>query len=886
MGLENNKWRVQSGDCLWRIAQSVYGNGAKWPDIAAANGLATSGNPIIYPGQLFTLPGITPGSAGTNATPKQDPPKKQVRVDWFALTAGSERNMECRWTWPGEQRFWIKWEYYDSNGNKWVQSETEDYHTTTGEQPQQQCNYDDKAKKCRVSIRPVTDNIVYDKDGNPHKEGNKYQDNTEWAIREYDFANNPPKLPPNPEMSIDNHNKMTVTLTNIDEEINANKIEIAIYKNDTIKYATAMVDINTETWFAKFEKVVDPGNTYRVRCRAARVSGSSTIYGGWTEFTANDSSLPNAPNQITVLKADSIMDQQEEKYNVDIEWSVELTATKYAIEYTTDPRYFDTSGNVTRIETDDDTPKYLITDIEPGHLYYFRVASINNKGQSVTPKDTKGWTPIKSLQFGTKPAQPTTWSNTVSSIIGEDLNLYWTHNATDGSRETYARLNFIIKDSANPGAQPLEKTITVQNTKAPTDVSNTFVYTINTSDPEWSLLEAGFSIEWKVQTSGVASTFSDWSVVRKVNVYAQPTVTLDITNERGESVSEINEFPFYLNIAANPLTQIPISYYIEVISNDSYETVDNYGNIMQVNSGDAVYRKYFDPEQDAWEFIVEMTPGIIDIQNGVNYTVNVTVSMDSGLTATTSDNYDVYITDIYYEVDADVVINYETLEASIHPYCYELDENNERVLTPNCTLSVYRREYDGRLIEIATDIANEEDLYVTDPHPSLDYARYRIVARTSDTGAISYSDINSVKVGEAAAIIQWGEKWIPFKTEEGEEYVEPAWSGSMLKLPYNIDISVNNDIDVSLIEYVGRSHPVSYYGTQLGEKFTWSMQIPAYDDETLYGIRRLANWTDNVYVRDPSGIGYWATISVNYNKNHLETTIPVSFNITRVEGGV
>ena len=251
--------------------------------------------------------------------------------------------------------------------------------------------------------------------------------------------------------------------------------------------------------------------------------------------------------------------------------------------------------------------------------------------------------------------------------------------------------------------------------------------------------------------------------------------------------------------------------------------------------------------------------------------------------------YNLYITDIYYEVDADVIINYETLEASIHPYCYENVDNEgtiEKVLTPNCTLSVYRREYDGRLIEIATDIANEEDLYVTDPHPSLDYARYRIVARTSDTGAISYSDINSVKVGEAAAIIQWGEKWIPFKTEEGEEYVEPAWSGSMLKLPYNIDISVNNDIDVSLIEYVGRSHPVSYYGTQLGEKFTWSMQIPAYDDETLYGIRRLANWTDNVYVRDPSGIGYWATISVNYNKNHLETTIPVSFNITRVEGGV
>ena len=53
MPREGDKWRVSRGDCLWNIAKSVYGNGARWPEIASANGLATSGNPIIYPGQLF-----------------------------------------------------------------------------------------------------------------------------------------------------------------------------------------------------------------------------------------------------------------------------------------------------------------------------------------------------------------------------------------------------------------------------------------------------------------------------------------------------------------------------------------------------------------------------------------------------------------------------------------------------------------------------------------------------------------------------------------------------------------------------------------------------------------------------------------------------------------
>ena len=880
MGLENNKWRVQRGDCLWNIAKTVYGNPYRWTEIADANGVSRS-TALIYPGQLFTLPGITPGSQATPAepAPKPKPQAQQVTVDWFSLVAGSQREFDCFWHWDrSPNKYWVRWEAYIDKSHKVIVSDTPSY-DASNVIPYSNQSFDERMIGCRISIRPVKD----ENDGNIGNEAN-FQDNTKWYVRDYWFADNPPDLPPTPSMSIDTHNKMTVTLTNISSTINANEIEIAIYKNDTVKYKTVTVKINTETWFAKYEGTVDTGNTYKVRARAKR----GTIYGGWTDFSSSDSAVPNAPKEITQLYAKSIMDQQETAYNVYIAWSPESAATKYVIEYTTNPEYFDTSGNVTRIETNDNTPNYLITGIDPGHAYYFRVASLNEKGQSVSPNN--GWTPIKSLQFGTKPAQPTTWSNTISNIIGEDLNLYWTHNATDGSRETYARLQLTIKDSAHPSAQPTVRTIVLQNTKPAEDMSNTFVYTINATDPEWSALQTGFSIEWKVQTAGIASEYSDWSVVRKVNIYAQPTIGLDITNDRGESVTEINGFPFYINVSASPITQIPISYYIEVISNDSYETVDSVGNITQINAGDAVYRKYFDPELNAWEFIIEMTPGVIDLQNGVNYTVNATVSMDSGLSADATDSYDVLITDMYYEVDADVVINHETLEASIHPYCYEkVEEQGTKIrqLTPNCTLAVYRREYDGKFTEIESNISNEEDLYVVDPHPSLDYARYRIVARTSDTGAISYSDIDAVKVGEPSAVIQWGEKWTPFMAEEGdEEYVEPAWSGSMLKIPYNIDISVSNDIDVSLIEYVGRSHPVSYYGTQLGEKFTWNMQIPADDVDTLYAIRRLANWTDNVYVRDPSGIGYWATISVNYNKNHLETTIPVSFSITRVEGGV
>lgn len=42
----------------------------------------------------------------------------------------------------------------------------------------------------------------------------------------------------------------------------------------------------------------------------------------------------------------------------------------------------------------------------------------------------------------------------------------------------------------------------------------------------------------------------------------------------------------------------------------------------------------------------------------------------------------------------------------------------------------------------------------------------------------------------------------------------------------------------------------------------------------------------DVYVREPSGSGYWANISVSFTQTHCELTIPVTLNITRVEGGV
>lgn len=203
------------------------------------------------------------------------------------------------------------------------------------------------------------------------------------------------------------------------------------------------------------------------------------------------------------------------------------------------------------------------------------------------------------------------------------------------------------------------------------------------------------------------------------------------------------------------------------------------------------------------------------------------------------------------------------------------------------SMSVYRREFDGQFTEIATGIDPEKNTMVTDPHPALDYARYRIVAISNTTGSINYYDPPGLPVGGDSAIIQWDEDWMPFDiTDESAELEQPLWSGSLLRIPYNIDISDSVTVDSSLVKYIGRSYPVTYYGTQIGSSSTWSLEIPKEDQETLYAIRRLAIWKGDCYVREPSGTGYWANVSVSYNRNHKEVTIPLTLTITRVEGGM
>ena len=323
-----------------------------------------------------------------------------------------------------------------------------------------------------------------------------------------------------------------------------------------------------------------------------------------------------------------------------------------------------------------------------------------------------------------------------------------------------------------------------------------------------------------------------------------------------------------------PASQNPLAYHISVTANEGYETTDSRGNPQIIKAGQEVYSGFFDTS-------IEFSAGNIDLENNITYTANVTVTMDSGLRAEASFEFTVAWTDISYPPNAEISYDPNTYTTSIGPYCSDEDGR----LIADVSLSVYRREYDGSFVELATGLDNLSRTFITDPHPALDYARYRIVATTNSTGAMSYYDLPGYPIQEKAVIIQWNEEWSNFQNDSENALEKPTWNGSLLKLPYNIDVSDNHNKDTELVEYIGREHPVAYYGTHLGVSSTWNVAIDKADAETLYGIRRLARWMGDVYVREPSGTGYWAKIDVSYSQRHRELTVPITFNISRVAGG-
>jgi hypothetical protein len=820
---------------------------------------------LIYVGQEIVYSG-TANEPTKNTT-------YYATITAFGLQSNTNNVLFATWSWDKDntEKYQIRWKYKTKDGVWFYGSNSAISVDENDKDASKQSTYTipSNAEVVTFEVKPVS----------KKKEGSSGE-TTYWTAgwstkKTYNVSDSPPQTPGVPDVSITDY-VLKAELVNIKtNELNAKQIEFQIIKNNTTVVANSgKLTIDTTTNYVAYSYTVDAGGEYRVRCRSWNSSRSSE----WSDLSAVTASIPSTPESITVCRATS-------ETSVYLEWSAANTATTYDIEYTTEIDNFDITSQTTTVSTTSNLTKFEITDLPTGGEYFFRVRAVNGAGVSK-------WSGVVSTPIGTDPSAPTTWSSTMSVISGEPLTLYWMHNSADGSNQTKAELELDINGTVDIYA--------LQNLKDSNDKGYVTVhkngvligsYVIEDDQTQYFVVDTaqyseGAVLKWRVRTAGATKILGKWDdcIQRIVNIYDIPSLDFSITDSNGityedDSAFEIIEsFPLNITALGGSKMQAPIGYHLSIVANDYYETIDGTGLVRMVNNGEEVYAKHFDTDG---QLSVSISAGDVDLENNVSYTITCVVSLDSGLTATISWTFTVAWTDISYPPNAEIGIDKDTYSAYIRPYC----QNNFGELIEDVTLSVYRREFDGGFTELAKDIPNTENSFITDPHPALDYARYRIVSKTKATGAISYYDIPGYPVGGKAIIIQWDEEWSTFDAAD-DMSERPAWSGSLLKLPYNIDISDKRSPDVSHVSYIGRKHPVSYHGTQLGETATWNVEIPYNDKETLYSIRRLSIWTGNVYVREPSGSGYWASVVVSFDQKHRTLTIPITIEITRVEGGI
>ena len=870
----------------------------------------------------------------------QDPIDSQVQLD--------SRTMLAVWTWKSEtttEKYIYTWKYtnglIDKNGDAiWYY---ENGSNDIDEDRKSDRNYLDAARQATWEIPDGATYVQFqvaavsraeEKNG---KESKPWSD-TQYAISEkFSTSNISLEAPSAPSIQIIDQLTLECTLSNINAQ--AKKVQFEVWQNETSRYKTGTVVI-TNVNIAKYSVKLVKSSRFYVRCRIS----NGTVWSNWSEFSSAVKTIADAP-VITEASVDAqtLMGTNTTTFIVNIVWTKRETANSYILEYIPKDVFvsldqdgaFLPANSAQRNQYDVNeqqgvhpTSTVLTADAfsSSGEYYLHMRAVTDNIGSD--------WSAIKKISVGSRPDPPTTWESSSSIVVdSDDLKLYWVHNPTDGSPERAGGLYWSFGQKTEEGivwddwSGPHTKAIQNRRTgKKRFEISELDILLspgdpITDTDPRYHQTDIGPAqkrltrgvnqtcFRWCARTYGAFNTnngangapkdYSDTSTVRYIDIYSQPQVVFKLFYwvidseieipwpiEPGEAIPS---YPFTMTIRNETSdSQKPTSFYLKVSPNEAYSTIDEHGQEKTISIGEPIYESIFSGDSlgycltDWGDGDLHFNSTDIQLIDGIEYKFYLEMSTDAGLKATAEHDYTASFESIDIFPRAELIPDFKYATMSIRPYCIDEDENP--VL--DVWLSVYRREFDGSFTEIASNLDPTNNLFVVDPHPSLNQARYRIFARDKSTGKGTWYDTSGYPMGITDIIIQWDEAWQSFTTTNEDPLYDPEYVGSIIRLPYNIDVSESTDKDVALVDYIGRENPVSYYGTKIGVSGSWSTDIPKSDTDTLYALRRLSRWMGDCYVREPSGIGYWANVSVSFSQTHNEVVIPVSIEVKKVEGGV
>lgn len=762
-----------------------------------------------------------------------------VYATWTAFSSAKQKNIEG---------ISVTWQYQvlNSAGKAvWLKGSTETI--SKGSAKSGTYSAPSESLAVQVSVKPVLT-----------KKGKK-KATAESKSKSRSFAGNAPAKPSTPSASIDGY---TLTLRIQSSDQYAKKAVFYMYRDsEASPYWSSSAIALSGAGVAQQIVTLAPNHRYYARVRLYNNSAGSEL----SDAVAISEIV--IPAQVKNVVATPLSQTQ-----IQLSWSSTNGAAStngYEIEYATDPNYF--GGSNANTISASNTTAYI--NVETGHTWYFRVRAKNASGI------TGAWSdPPASAAAASKPNPPTTWTLSSTAFVDSTVTLYWTHNSADGSKPTKSEVEWSLNDGQS-------HSIIVTHDLGPDDHDYTFNYELSLASLSFN---DGDILKWRIRTQGVeAMGWSDYSVLREIRIYSPASLSVYVENK-------VDAYPINFDITVTPATQSIVSFYLAISARDSYDDNDYMGEFQHVVAGQRVFSKNYSDLDNV--DTISLTPSDINLMSGQTYDVEAIVATSAGLTAETTTEFTLDITEPDYYLDIGITIDPDSLSAALIPGCYSdvnEDEEGDDVydienIVDSVVLSVYRINSDGSFTPIEINIPNDGMTVISDPHPALDNGKYRLVALDNATGAMFFDDIISEDLEVKGLVLQWDAKYANYLVRGIVDEIDGAAIGNMaggtiLRLPYNVKKNESSELDVELVDYIGREHPVSYYGTQKGQKSSYSTDVPKDDVNTLDLIRKLQIWPGDVYLRAQDGLGYWAKVEVSFDRDYDSLLMPVSIDAVRVD---
>lgn len=488
-------------------------------------------------------------------------------------------------------------------------------------------------------------------------------------------------------------------------------------------------------------------------------------------------------------------------------------------------------------ETDAPVTSYIDTTDPTGTGIQYRARNLRD--DMAVSERYSAWTLSNVVQTLAQPNPPTLTlpvNDTPVLLDGGAVRLSWVHNATDGTAQEAAQIQYYVNGT-------YIATITV----------SAVAYYDLTLNPQY--FNANDIATWRVRTKGAYATYSDWSEYGTFKVLQAPDITFTAPNN-GDVITNL---PISLSWTYNDVSGLLQALTLDIIDPDN-EVV--YTQSIDVGTGESGTYTY------------SLAGYLFD--NDTSYGLRVTALSTSGLTATDdigiAIEYDsVRLQDSFFvdpEIDNDtgIVTLFVSLDDSPVVVDPDPDAEEPRYIDSPVDHAALYRVVNGNRVLLNDNVAAGDEL--TDIYAPLNVTYQYELVEVATTGEVAIVDMD-VTLNSVYWYIYWG--------LNNEKIARARWSP-------NGSVNLTRP-EKEQIRYSGRKYPVTYDSKAIEETYNYSGILTEAEAGELDALRRMIEDGGQGIWKSADGQVYKADFTVDYNADYSQDNIQwdIGIAVTRID---